>query len=240
MDKMLACLGMMEPFEPFTPPNGDADDALPQPFTPPKGDADDALPQPPTPPKGDADDELPPLRPERAVASARRIGKPARVEDGAVASVEDDADEPSGPPDLDDRASLAFDGDDRAVLPRKLRGRRLRGLLDAAEAKALEARAAESAFADRADSVDDRPAYECVLYDRGRVLEPELWGLAALAARRATPALRDAFGYDALEPSQCLLRRYRPGERREHRGSKRERNSQLQRLLSRPFSTRFG
>ena len=94
MDKMLACLGMMEPFEPFTPPNGDADDALPQPFTPPKGDADDALPQPPTPPKGDADDELPPLRPERAVASARRIGKPARVEDGAVASVEDDADEP--------------------------------------------------------------------------------------------------------------------------------------------------
>merc|ERR1712091_713171 len=101
---------MLEPFEPFTPPNGDADDALLQPPTPPKGDDDDALPQPPTPPKGDDDDELPPLRPERAVASARRIGKPARVEDGAVASVEDDADEPSGPPDLDDRASLAFDG----------------------------------------------------------------------------------------------------------------------------------
>jgi len=161
-------------------------------------------------PQPDCDGELPRAvecgaELPRAVASAHR-GEPKGVRD----------DEDAGPPDLDDRAPLAFDGDDRAVLPRHIRGRRLRGLLDAAEATALVERAAGSAFATGRDSVDDLPAYERVVYDRGRVLDPELWGLAEAAIARATPALRAEFGCSTLEASQCLLRRYRPGERREH------------------------
>ena len=135
-------------------------------------------------PQPDCDGELPRAvecgaELPRAVASAHR-GEPKSVRD----------DEDAGPPDLDDRAPLAFDGDDRAVLPRHIRGRRLRGLLDAAEATALVERAAGSAFATGRDSVDDLPAYERVVYDRGRVLDPELWGLAEAAIARGIASAR--------------------------------------------------
>lgn len=157
------------------------------------------------------DDEVPAPRGPRAVASARRIG----ARGGGPVEAEDECDE--GPPCFD-HERLAFDGDDRAALPRGLQGTRLRGLLDAGEARTLLERTKGCDFAATDDSVDERPAYECVVFDRGRVVEEELWALARCAVDRAAPALRRTFGCDTttLAPSQCLLRRYERGERREH------------------------
>lgn len=117
---------------------------------------------------------------------------------------------------------LAFEGSQegcsRAILPRQLRAYRCRNLISPLQARGIRTfiHARGDAFFDKGpDTVDRLSSYERFIVDGGRVVDEaaKAIGLDFLFGR-AERLVRPLFG--KLKLSQALIRRYVPGERREH------------------------